>query len=366
MTAVDDIVILIPAYNPDEKLTALVERLRESFAHIVVVDDGSTVGRDIFPKIKDRVDAILVHPVNRGKGAALKTGFAYIRDHFPKARGVVTADADGQHRSEDIIAVARGVVAHPKALVLGVREFAGDVPLRSRFGNFWTRWFFFLMTGLMIRDTQTGLRGIPTGLLGRMLGLEGDRYEYEMRMLADAKYHEVEPVQISIATVYLDANATSHFHPVRDSIRIYWSLFHFCISSVMAFLVDNGVFTLSLYFFYPHFHNSGAHFARTKDVLLAYIVARLVSANLNFFYNRFFVFHSASTKRSFFQYWGVVLTIAALSYFGVMGVSLLFHVRNGLMITVIKIAVETVLFILSYKLQKHWIFRKKKQDVRPE
>ena len=239
LDVVDDrTTILIPAYNPDEKLLALLPRLRERFRHIVLVNDGSTTGKDVFERAVPLVDAILVHEKNRGKGAALKTGLAYIGD----ATDVITADADGQHTPEDIAKLADGLKSHRDGLVLGVRSFSGKVPLRSRFGNWWTRWFFFLMTGLMIRDTQTGLRGIPAALVPRVAKLPGDRYEYEMTMLADAKRHPSRPLQIPIETVYLDENATSHFNPVLDAIRIYRSLFQFCISSVLSFLIDNGVF----------------------------------------------------------------------------------------------------------------------------
>lgn len=226
-----DIAVLIPAYNPDGKLARLVGGLRGRFGHVFVVNDGSTQGCEIFREIGPMVDAVLTHEKNRGKGAAIKTGIAAIMERCPGVAGIVTADADGQHRVEDIASVARASLSHPKGLVLGVREFSGkDVPFRSRFGNVWTRIFFFLFTGLWIRDTQTGLRGIPRGLFGRLLALGGERYEYEMVMLADARRHGERPVQIPIATVYLDNNATSHFSPLKDSVRIYGALFRHLFS----------------------------------------------------------------------------------------------------------------------------------------
>jgi hypothetical protein len=77
--------------------------------------------------------------------------------------------------------------------------------------------FFWILTGLPVSDTQTGLRGIPRDLLGRMLEIAGDRYEYEMRMLVDARKHARRPKQIPIETVYLPGNKSSHFRPLRDS-----------------------------------------------------------------------------------------------------------------------------------------------------
>lgn len=338
--------VLIPAYNPDEKLLALLPKLKERFSRIVLVDDGSTVGKEIFPQAAPFVEKILVHEHNRGKGAALKTGFAYLGE----GTDVITADSDGQHTPEDIAKVAAGLATHRDGLVLGVRAFSGHVPFRSRFGNFWTRWLFFLMTGLMIRDTQTGLRGIPAGLLKRVAAIPGDRYEYEMAMLADAKHHEAKPLQVPIETIYIEENATSHFNPLLDTIRIYRSLFQFCLSSVLSFLLDNAVFAGVLWVM------SAKDTPRRDDVLVALVAARFISANFNYFYNRFVVFHTKGRKRSFFQYWGLVLTIAAASYGLTEGLSAALDVR-GVAITAVKIAVETFLFVASYWIQKKFIFK---------
>jgi glycosyltransferase involved in cell wall biosynthesis len=214
---VENVAVLIPAYQPDAALVRLVEELRGRFAHVVVVDDGSTSGAEALEAVRPHVDAVVSHGRNRGKGAALRTGFAWIRENLSDAKGVVTADADGQHRVDDICSVAAEVPSWQGGLVLGVRRFTGHVPLRSRFGNMWTRMFFWLVTGLAVCDTQTGLRGVPADLLGRMLEIGGDRYEYEMRMLVDARHHARRPKQIPIETVYMDGNKSSHFRPLRDS-----------------------------------------------------------------------------------------------------------------------------------------------------
>ena len=339
------VTVLIPAFNPDEKLLGLLEKLRGKFEQIVLVDDGSTEGQDIFPKAKPLVDKLLIHEHNKGKGAALKTGFAAIGE-----RDVITADADGQHTPEDIAKVAECLTRHRNGLVLGVRAFSGKVPFRSRFGNFWTRWLFFLMTGMMIRDTQTGLRGIPASLVKRVSAIPGDRYEFEMAMLADARDHAERPLQIPIKTIYIENNATSHFNPLLDTIRIYRSLFQFCLSSVMSFLLDNSVFAASMWVL------SGRDMPRRWMVLASIVAARAVSANFNYFYNRFIVFRAKhARKRSFFQYWALVLAIGAASYALTAGLSALAGV-SGIAVTAIKIAVETVLFVASYVLQKRFIF----------
>ncbi len=344
--------ILIPVYNPDEKLLALLSKLKERFSRIVLVDDGSVIGREIFPEAAKYVEKILVHEKNRGKGAALKTGLAYIGD----SGDVITADADGQHTPEDIAKIAEGLASRRNGLVLGVRAFSGKVPFRSRFGNWWTRGFFFLMTGLVIRDTQTGLRGVPAALVPRVSRIPGDRYEYEMAMLADAKHHDERPLQIPIETVYLDGNATSHFNPLLDTIRIYRSLLQFCLSSVLSFVLDNALFAGVLWFM------SGRDTARREDILVALAIARLVSSNFNYFYNRFVVFERQESARkrhrSYYGYFGLVLAIAGASYVLTEGFSAILDAK-GFAITVVKIVVETFLFCASYWVQKRFIFKNK-------
>ena len=354
MSNFDTVTILIPAYNPDAKLLALLEALKGRFGNIVVVNDGSTVGTEIFDGVRRLGIPVAVHEKNRGKGAALKTGFSWIAENLPDCRTVVTADADGQHKPDDIEAVAKESLAHPQALTLGVRAFSGKVPFRSRFGNWWTRQFFFLMTGLRILDTQTGLRGIPSALLPRMQTLEGDRYEYEMRMLADAKRHAEPPVQVPIETVYIEENASSHFNPLRDSIRIYGALLKFCISSVASFIIDNTVFTAVLFA-----ATNMTDWKRATDILVATIAARAISATANYIFNRKLVFHSKASKcKSFAKYWLLVLGIMAAGYGLTAGVSRLFD-AFGFTITLIKIAIETLLFFVSYNIQKKWIFKSK-------
>ena len=217
MPGTSGIAVLIPAYQPDAKLVELVEALRANFPHIVVVDDGSTGCSETFVAIRDRVEALLVHPANRGKGAALKTGFAWILEHLPGI-GVVTADADGQHTPDDIKRIAEATATRKGGIVMGVRTFEGRIPFRSRWGNGWTRILFRLLTGLAIRDTQSGLRGIPSDMLERMLSLRGDRYEYETRMLVDARHHAIPPLQIPIKTVYIEGNRSSHYRPLKDTL----------------------------------------------------------------------------------------------------------------------------------------------------
>ena len=231
----NDIIVVIPAYEPDEALVALIENLRSGFDKFIVVDDGSKTADETFARVEKMPGVTLLrHEVNRGKGAALKTAFAKVLADFPDAAGVVTVDADGQHLPEDVANVAKATRENPGRYTLGVRAFSGNVPLRSRFGNAWSRYFFFLLTGVMVYDTQTGLRGMPRDLLPELIAMPGDRYEYEMRMLVAAARKKLKPVQIQIQTVYLNDNKASHFNPIRDSIRTQATLLHAAFTTPRA------------------------------------------------------------------------------------------------------------------------------------
>src|SRR5712692_10091094 len=211
--------ILIPAYKPGDALLNVVDELLRLGTHpIVLVDDGSGPEfTETFRRIALNPRVHLVpHAVNLGKGAALKTGMNYALVHFPDACGVVTADADGQHQPADVLRVAAKLQANPGALVMGVRAFAGDVPLRSRIGNDLTRVLMHLLIGQRLADTQTGLRGIPASLIPHLLRLQSSGYEFELDMLIACKHQGCRVVQEPIRTIYLEGNTSSHFHPIFD------------------------------------------------------------------------------------------------------------------------------------------------------
>lgn len=224
-------IVLIPAYMPDEKLLGVVDELADKGFEIVVVNDGSGSAYDgLFELVKEKA-AVLDHPQNRGKGAALKTGLKFISENYEAPYIVATADADGQHKTEDIAATADEAAVSRSSLVLGSRSFDKDVPLRSRFGNTVTRGVFRLCSGVKVYDTQTGLRAFSDKLIELMLHIGGERYEYEMNVLMELSKRRVPIREHHIETVYLDGNSSSHFDTLRDSARIYRSIFSYVFGS---------------------------------------------------------------------------------------------------------------------------------------
>ncbi len=331
-------IILIPAYEPDLRLPQLVRSLREAApaASVVVVDDGSGPAyRGVFDVTAGVGAEVLRLDENHGKGAALKRGFAWAVQHRP-GEAVVCADSDGQHAVPDIVAVAEQVA--PGSMVLGGREFTGTVPVRSRVGNTVSRWVFRAVTGTAIRDTQTGLRGYPADLLGWLLSVEGERFEYESNLLFEAKRAGVRVVEIPIQTIYLDANASSHFRPVRDSARIYGRLLGFVASSLAGAGVDwVGVLLLS---------------ALTGNLLVSVVGARVLSAAVNFSLNRTAVFADHGPLQLALRRYAVLACgILAGNYLLLVALT---HV--GLPLVVAKLITEVVLFIASYVVQHRVVF----------
>ncbi len=339
------IAVLIPAWQPEPQLIALVTSLiGNGISAVVVVDDGSDPRcRPVFDALESLPAAYLLrHAINLGKGRALKDGLNFVLTRLPEVSGVVTADADGQHTVQDILRVADSLRESGR-FVLGSRGFDENVPLRSRFGNTLTRYVFRFLSGCSVGDTQSGLRGFPRQKIPELLPLAGERYEYEMNVLAHLCRCGTPPVEIPIATVYIEQNRSSHFDPIRDSMRIYFVLLRFYASSLIAAGIDFVVFSMA--------------FAATKNVLVSFIIGRL-SSLVNFLLNRGFVFHSnVSISGALWRYYALVLVMGVLSFGSIRGLSGGLHWN----VYVAKVLVETLLSLVSFSVQRIFVFGRQQE-----
>ena len=361
-------VVLIPSLHPDDKLIAYVKSLTENgFKRILIVDDGSgddDIYQDIFKTIAqyDNCTVIGYHK-NKGKGHALKYGMEYFLENYPDSPGIITADSDGQHTSEGVIAVANKMLEKPDSLVLGSRNFRlGNTPLRSRIGNELTTFFFSLLYGNYLPDTQTGLRGISRQLIPVVKDIEGDRFEYEMNMLTECAMRKIPFSVVEIKTIYIEDNKSSHFNPVKDSIRIYRHLFgnffKYIFSSLMSFLVDISIFTLlDRWLLDALFSGMLGGRQATAHTYAAAAVARIISSIANFTLNKNFVFNKGSKNGAFPRY----LTLCVLSLAtSAISTDLIYRTLN-IDKSIIKIVVDTLLYFVNYRVQKAWVFPHKKQ-----
>jgi glycosyltransferase involved in cell wall biosynthesis len=348
MTASDQrlAVIVIPAYEPAAKLVEVVEALSADGREILVVNDGSSAAcAPTFTRVAGlpRV-TVLAHAVNLGKGQALKTAFNhFLLNASPAAVGVVTADADGQHLPEDIRRVAQRLEQDDHTLILGSRAFSGHVPIRSRFGNVMTRGVFKLLVGRALTDTQTGLRGIPRDFLGELLQVETGRYEFELEMLIRAQQRQLAIEEVTIATVY-GTFATSHFNPLRDSLRIYFVFVRFISLSIITAAIDYAAFAVV--------------FTARHDVLTAIVTARVISASFNFIVNRSVVFRSRGNALfEAMKYVTLVIALMSISY----GLITTLVTVAGMNVYLAKVIVEGTLFAASFALQNLVVFAGRRQ-----
>ena len=342
--------VLIPSYKPGGALETLVDALlQRGFDTIIVVNDGSGPEFDgIFQRVarSGRVH-LLEHGVNLGKGAALKTGLNYALVKCPNLRGVVTADADGQHHPDDVVSVAQAVPGDGNALILGVRSFSGRVPFRSRLGNDITRGLMRALVGQKLADTQTGLRGIPVQLIPHLLHLTSGGYEFELDMLLACKHQGFPVIQVPIRTIYLGNNESSHFHPIFYSMRIYFLLLRFSVLSLCTAVVDNAVFAVV--------------FAATGNIARSMISSRLVAMTFNYLSVRRTVFHSQQPHSNVLPKY-----VALVALNGLVSYSLIqfLHRTFGIRAVPAKLFAEGLLFIANFAIQRDLVFTRRENTGR--
>lgn len=212
------ICVVIPTYNNDKTIKAVVEKSLLYCDDVIVVADGCT---DDTMDILHDIDKITLvsYPQNKGKGYALKVGFRKALDKgFSYA---ITLDGDGQHYPENIPLFLKANQKHPHALIVGSRQLDGVCRSKgSSFANKFSNFWFYVQTGKALDDTQTGYRLYPLHKLYGLLFLTS-RYEAELELLVFASWHGVKIVPISVQVYYPPREErVSHFRPTKDFVRI--------------------------------------------------------------------------------------------------------------------------------------------------
>lgn len=353
--------VILPSYDPGDKLPEVVAGLAGAgFNDIVIIDDGS---REECQRFFNQAEEMLLtysgvrctilhHDVNRGKGRALKTGFEYFMQNRPNQTGVVTADDDGQHSPADIARAAAEMQRCGHA-VFGARDFSlPEVPPKSRFGNKMTSFVFRALCGIRITDTQTGLRAFPREYLPTLCRAAGERFEYETNALLEMHREGLQFTEIPIETIYINNNGETHFHPLRDSVKIYAVILKFLLSSCVASLIDMAAFTVINLCLPLSMEEKLRVFAATFG-------ARAISSLVNYFINRNRVFKSTGSIRgTMARYYLLCVVQTCVSGAGVWALSALFSAQHTGWETLIKAAVDTLLFFVSFGIQRDWVFGK--------
>ena len=367
MMDLSGISVVLPSLDPDEKLGLVIDGLLEyGFSHIILVNDGSKPENlhyfeEALAAHPDVID-LLHHEVNKGKGAALKNAFRFFLENRPQGLGVVTVDGDNQHHPEDTRRCCEHMLA-TNHCVLGCRDFnQSDVPARSSFGNKTTSMVFKIFCGMVVSDTQTGLRAIPRKYVETLANISGDRFEYETNMLLAFKTQAIHFDEVKIRTVYIEENKSSHFRVIHDSWRIYKLIlahfFRYTLSSLISAVVDTGAYALFSWLL----KGLLSGFALTAA---SGIIARIISSLLNFFMNKQLVFRTnVSTGKAMLRYYILALPQMGAQVLLTHGVYTLFRIPDSasFLRTALYAIVMTALYFISYMIQQRWVFAAEKEN----
>jgi glycosyltransferase involved in cell wall biosynthesis len=213
------IALVIPAYNEAASLRQVASAALEQHAWVIVVDDGST---DATAQcVADLPLTLLRLPHNQGKAEALWHGMEHALQQG--AAAIMTMDADGQHRAEDIPRLLEANRAHPDCLVIGSRmhdrtQFPTSRYLANRFANFWVAW----AAGYPLSDSQSGFRVYPAPLLRAYQAARHkiNGFVFESEVIIEAGRRGYAPLAVPIPAIYMASARKSHFRPVLDILRI--------------------------------------------------------------------------------------------------------------------------------------------------
>lgn len=349
-------VILIPALNPPDSFAVFLEELQKhGFEDIIVVDDGSREEKQpLFRRAEQIGCRVLHHQRRRGKGAALKTGLACYQQFFQGDRdGVVTVGTGGKHPVEDVERIALALREERRensaALILGTRDFAAEeMPRSRRRRNGAYRLAYRFLLGIQIQDTLTGLRGIPDRSVADCLGAPGNGYEYETSMLLvceTAGYREV-----AVKTM---AGDPAREHPYRtvDTLRVSLVILR---KFLMFTMVSIGVSVFDIFLFWLF----AEHFLTNIPYTIVWstIIARVISASVNYVINRRLVFQSNEDRRKSAGQFIVLSIVQCLLSAGLVQ---LLELLTGGDAVLLKVIVDTLLFFANYKVQHTFIFHNK-------
>lgn len=212
--------ILIPTYNNEKTLGSVLQDLLLYTSNLVVVNDGST---DDTSEILESFSEINIHHFseNRGKGAALKNGFKLAEDLGYEY--AISIDSDGQHYPDDLdifLSQLENKKPGQEILLVGDRNMGRDgIPGKSSKGNRFSNFWFLVVTGTQLNDTQSGYRLYPLKIINS-IQLYTKKFELEIEVIVKAAWRKVKVRNVPIKVFYEEENRVTHFRPFWDITRI--------------------------------------------------------------------------------------------------------------------------------------------------
>lgn len=348
-------VILIPAYDPPDNMISYLEELRKNgFTRIVIVDDGSREERQhVFQRALKMGYTILHHDQNMGKGCALRSGFEYYMEKCHGSYdGLIIVNSDGCDRPEDCVRIAAALAKEKNKkrsrIVIGSREF--DKPYATKGmkrANRFMSFVFSFLFGKHLNDVLNGFRGIPDSQVLRCLRYSEKTYCYDMAVLIGFEKQGYEEIPVRVCPINPDAE--KHYHPIWDTLLvnlvIWKKMMIFGATSIMASIVD-----LFLFWLLTTYILRGVSYR----IIWATVLARIVSATINYFLSRKYVFRSNESRRkSLRQFMALASVQCMISAFSVHFLELVFS-RT----LVLKILIDSFLFFAAFKVQDKFIFKR--------
>lgn len=211
--------VIIPTFNNEKTLRKVIEDTLQYTDQLIVINDGAT---DSTPNILEQFKnsfTTITHPVNSGKGIALRNGFKKALEMgFDYA---ITLDSDGQHFPSDLEHFLDKLQQHPESLVIGARNMNSEnVPGGSSFGNKFSNFWFQIETGIKLPDTQSGFRLYPIRKMQK-INFFCSRFEFEIEVIVKAAWRAIPVLSMPVKIFYAKgADRVSHFRPTKDFMRI--------------------------------------------------------------------------------------------------------------------------------------------------
>lgn len=215
--------VFIAAYNEERTIGAVIDDVKTVVSNIVVVDDCS---RDLTSTIaRQHGTVVLRHILNRGKGAAIRTGTTYALAHG--ADIVVHFDADGQHHAKDIPALIAPLVRGEVDVVLGSRfleDSITNIPGTRRallkLGAFFTWW----MSGIRLTDAHNGMRAFSR-LAAERIVLTEDRFAYASELIDEIRRLKLRYAEVPVTITYTDysrAKGQRSINAIAIGLKMIW------------------------------------------------------------------------------------------------------------------------------------------------
>ncbi len=230
--------VFIPTYNNQKTLDRVIEGVLGYTDRIIIINDGSTDNTaKILEKYQEKL-TIITFPENKGKGMALRKGFK--QADLLGYDYMITIDSDGQHFPSDLPIFLKELEnkdADSSLLLIGSRNMDDpSVPGKSSFGNKFSNFWYYIETGIKLKDTQSGYRLYPIKEISK-LKLFTTKFELEIEVIVKLAWRNVEVGNIPVQVLYDETERVSHFRPFKDFTRIS--------------ILNTWLVTLTLFFYLP-------------------------------------------------------------------------------------------------------------------